>query len=77
MSSELGLLGLGAFVAILVVAYLQARRAQRSGDPLGAGICGALVGCAVAASFLTEQYYLPLWMLAALAAAVGARVRPR
>ncbi|WP_460835852.1 O-antigen ligase family protein [Nocardioides hungaricus] len=74
ISSELGLLGLAAFAAILVAAYLQARRAHRAGDPLGAGVCAALVGCAVAATFLTEQYYLPLWLLVALAVGVGARV---
>ena len=37
------------------------------GDPVGAAVCAGLVGTAVAATFVTEQYYLPFWLLAALA----------
>jgi hypothetical protein len=30
----------------------------------------SLAGCLVAASFLSEQYYLPVWLLVALGAAL-------
>jgi hypothetical protein len=33
-------------------------------------VCTAFVGVLVAAAFLTEQYYLPIWLLAALGAAL-------
>jgi O-antigen ligase len=71
ISSELGVVGLLAFVAMLGSAFAQAWSARRAGDPLGAGICAALVGTVVAATFVTEQYYLPLWLLTALAVGVG------
>jgi O-antigen ligase len=69
VSSELGLVGLGAFLAIIALGADSARREARRGGP-GRGLAGAVwlgtVGAGVAAVFLTEQYYLPLWLLAAL-----------
>ncbi|WP_134741839.1 O-antigen ligase family protein [Nocardioides sp. 503] len=73
VSSETGLLGLVVFLAILVTAYLGAwSHWRRTRDPLGGAVCVALLGTAVAAAFVTEQYFLPLWLLAALGAALGA-----
>lgn len=72
ISSELGLLGLVTFVALLAVAFWTAWSAwRRRRDPLAAGVAVALVGTAVAATFVTEQYYLPLWLLCGLAVGVG------
>ena len=72
VSSELGLVGLAAFVAVLVLAFAGAWRAwKQRGDPVGAAVCAGLVGTAVAATFVTEQYYLPFWLLAALAVGVS------
>ena len=77
LSSELGLVGLAAFVALLGVAFAQAWRAwRRRGDPLGAAVCASLVGTALAATFVTEQYYLPFWLLAALGAGVATHEEP-
>lgn len=71
-SSELGLLGLVALVSILVLAYAGAwSRWRRDRDPLAAAVCAALVGTCAAATFVTEQYYLPLWLLAAFGAALA------
>jgi putative inorganic carbon (hco3(-)) transporter len=73
VSSELGLLGLGAFLCLLIGGFLGARRYWLSPAPdatFGRAICTATVGVAVAAVFLTEQYFLPLWLLAALGAAL-------
>lgn len=74
LSSELGVLGLLAFVTMLAVAFAQAWSVRRR-DPVAAGVCVGLVGAVVAATFVTEQYYLPLWLLCALAVGVAARSR--
>jgi putative inorganic carbon (HCO3(-)) transporter len=77
ISSELGLFGLAAFVAMLSVAFAQAWSGwRRARDPMSAAVSAALVGAAVAATFVTEQYYLPLWLLCALAVGVGSRSAP-
>jgi O-antigen ligase len=72
VSSELGLPGLGAFLGLIVFGAVAAVTAGR--NPEGAGLPDAVwlatVGAAVAAIFLTEQYYLPLWLLAALGTAL-------
>ena len=69
ISSETGFLGVAAFLAILVTAYAVARSHwRRTEEPLGAAVCVGLLGTAAAATFVTEQYFLPLWLLAALAA---------
>ena len=76
ISAELGLVGMGTFLAMLALGYVGARRRSRlplEHDPqvaLAGGICAALIATTVAAVFLTEQYYLPLWMFAACGAAV-------
>lgn len=74
VSSELGVLGLAAFLALLAVAFATAWGAwRRRHDPLAAAVATALAGSAVTATFVTEQYYLPLWLLCGLAVGVGAR----
>ncbi|GAA4694399.1 O-antigen ligase family protein [Nocardioides conyzicola] len=74
LSSELGLLGLLAFVGLLAVAFAQAWSVwRRHRDPVAAAVCMGLVGTAAAATFVTEQYYLPMWLLCALAVGVTAR----
>lgn len=68
-SSELGLLGLGAFLAILGGGCACAiRRWRHDREPLAAAAASALVGAGAASLFLTEQYFLPVWLLAALGA---------
>lgn len=80
VSSELGVPGLAAFLGVLAFGFAGARRRARSrgrDDGFGAAVCTALIGGAVAAVFLTEQYYLPLWLLAALGAALDPRYAAR
>lgn len=77
ISGETGFLGLASFLSVLVAAYAGARsRWRRTGDLLGAGVCVALLGTAAAAVFVTEQYFLPLWLLAALGAGLAPVRRP-
>ena len=76
-SSELGLLGLAAFLSILGSAFVGAwSRWRRHGDPVAGAVCVALAGGAAAAVFLTEQYFLPLWLLCALGAGLAASRSP-
>lgn len=72
VSSELGLLGLAAFLTMMGAAVLGGLRALR--HPTRSGVAAACLasfaGIAVAATFLSEQYYLPLWLLVAIGAAI-------
>ncbi|WP_156390958.1 MULTISPECIES: O-antigen ligase family protein [unclassified Nocardioides] len=78
LSSELGVLGFLAFLAMLVVAFAQAWSVwRRRRDPVAAAVCVGLVGTAASATFVTEQYYLPMWLLCALAVGVAAHADAR
>jgi O-antigen ligase len=72
VGSETGLLGLAAFLALIGAGAAGAVRAARSGpEPtLAAGVCASFAAVVVAASFLSEQFFLPLWLLVALGAAL-------
>ena len=75
VSSELGLLGLGAFLLVLGSGTAGAWRARRLPELAGAGtaVVVAMAGVLVAACFLSEQYYLPVWLLAALGISLDPR----
>ena len=70
--AELGFLGLITFLVMIVIAASGAwMQWRRSGDRLAGGVFVALVGTAVTATFVTEQYFLPLWLMAAMAGALA------
>lgn len=72
VASELGLMGITAFLLVFAHAVLGAVRARRvpeTGGPATAVLVG-FGGTLVAACFLTEQYYLPLWLFSALGVAL-------
>lgn len=75
VASELGVLALGAFVVVLGSAYAAAGRSvrRRQNVTIAAAAQGSLVAMAVAALFLTEQYFLPIWLVAGLAVALDLR----
>jgi putative inorganic carbon (hco3(-)) transporter len=80
VSSELGVTGLVAFLCVMGFGYRGAReRARGDGAEawLAGAVCAAFVGTAVAAVFLTEQYFLPIWLLAAVGAAMQTRTPAR
>ena len=68
ISSELGIPGLVAFLAMIGLALHATLRPSRE-DSLAAAVFVALIGTGIAAVFLSEQYYLPIWLLIALAVA--------
>ena len=72
VSAELGLLGLGAFLAVLVLGSRGALRARSLPDRrrLADAVVIALSGTLVSACFLSEQFYVPVWLLVALGIAL-------
>lgn len=78
VAAELGMLGLAGFVGMIAVALWSAERAVRAAGPgpgrlLPLAVQTALIAVCVASTFLSEQYYMPLWALTAAACAVGLR----
>ena len=68
-AAEAGFVGLAVFLVLLVVGLSGAWTAWRAGSRLGrigAAVVAGLVGTSVAACFVTEQFFLPLWLLVAL-----------
>lgn len=70
--AELGFLGLIALLLMLVIALAGVwTQWRRSGDRLAAGVFVALIGTAVTATFVTEQYFMPIWLFTAMAGAMA------
>lgn len=78
MAAELGLIGLGLFVVIVLFAVGSAIRAARHFSALGDRGCEALarglaiglIGILVADVFISEEYSKPLWLLLGLGPAL-------
>lgn len=75
VAAELGLVGFGAFVATIVAALVAVERAiRRGGDRrLGLAVQAGLIAVLIASTFLSEQYYMPLWSAIAVACALDLR----
>jgi putative inorganic carbon (HCO3(-)) transporter len=80
VAAELGLPGLLAFLAVIGYGWRGARLAGESGSydtrQLAGAVRASMVAMLVAALFLTEQYYLPIWLGCALGAALDLRRVP-
>ena len=77
--AEQGAVGLALFLGYLAWSWADLRRRfpdDKRGDQLQAALAAGFIVACVGALFLTEQYYPPLWFLAALGASL-ARGRPR
>jgi|GEM_PF-788489 putative inorganic carbon (HCO3(-)) transporter len=78
VGSELGLPAMLLFIVLIVNAVAatgRARRRTRRGSPTaiyGSAIQGGLLAAISGALFLTEQYFLPIWLLMAMAFALAA-----
>lgn len=72
IAAELGLLGLLAFLAAVAYGIRGALRARRAPGRkvLADAVLIAFAGTLVAAGFLSEQFYLPIWLLIALGIAL-------
>ncbi len=79
VSSELGVPALAVFVTMIGLAWRAGNRARLSSAGADSSLASAtqisLVGTITASLFLTEQYYLTLWFVLALSAALWGRVQ--
>ncbi|MGM1058662.1 O-antigen ligase family protein [Saccharothrix sp. Mg75] len=77
VAAELGLPGFALFAALLVLTAVTAERVLRTtADPLPVvAVQASLIAVVVASTFLSQQYYLPLWSLVAVVAAADLRLR--
>jgi putative inorganic carbon (HCO3(-)) transporter len=70
VGAELGVLAMALFLAYVAIAFARATAAHREGKGIpgyAAAVRTALVVAVVGAFFLSEQYFLPLWLLGGLA----------
>jgi O-antigen ligase len=77
--AEQGAVGLALFLGYLAWSWADLRRRfpdDKRSDHLQAALAAGFIVACVGALFLTEQYYPPLWFLAAVGASL-ARGRPR
>jgi O-antigen ligase len=74
IGAELGLPGLACFLGAIALAFVSAERVLRAGHLRSMlAIQASLIAALVASTFLSEQYYLPIWSLVAVAIAAGLR----
>ncbi|GGP77672.1 O-antigen polymerase [Saccharothrix coeruleofusca] len=77
VGAELGVPGLALFLGLIATTAVISQRWARAGpDPRPAvAVQASLIAVVVASAFLSQQYYLPLWALVAVAAAADLRLR--
>ncbi|MGZ3146656.1 O-antigen ligase family protein [Lentzea chajnantorensis] len=77
VAAELGLPGFALLIAVIAAGFVAAERAVRLGADRRqvVAVQAALIAVLVASVFLSEQYYLPLWSLVAIAVALQQRAR--
>lgn len=77
VAAELGLPGFALFAGLLVLTAVTSERVLRTtADPRPVvAVQASLIAVAVASTFLSQQYYLPLWSLVAVVAAADLRLR--
>ncbi|PID54044.1 MAG: polymerase [Micrococcales bacterium] len=75
VASEIGLIGFFLFISILVIGVMILVR--RAGEDRYTALAaqGSLITLLTASTFLSQQYYTPLWVMVAMAAALDLRRR--
>ncbi|MCR3753828.1 O-antigen ligase family protein [Lentzea californiensis] len=75
VAAELGVPGFALLIAFVAVGFVAGERALRRGADRREAVAvqAALIAVLIASIFLSEQYYLPLWSLVALAVAIERR----
>ncbi|SEQ80327.1 O-antigen ligase [Lentzea xinjiangensis] len=75
VAAELGVTGFAVLIGLVALGFVAGERAVRRGgdrrEPVA--VQAALIAVLVASVFLSEQYYLPLWSLVAVAVAIEQR----
>lgn len=77
VGAELGVTGLALFLSIIGIAFVSTTRAASADASMALAVQGSLVAVVVASAFLSEEYYMPLWVGLATAAALDLRNRPQ
>jgi len=79
VAAELGVIGLVLFLGIIATAFVASEQSLRMGvdRPTVIAIQASLLAMLVAAMFLSEQYYLSLWAVVAMACGLELRARGR
>ena len=77
VGADLGLVGLALFLGVIVLAFVSAERARRSGfdGATVTAVQASLIAVVVASYFLSEEYYMSLWFVVALCGALELRAR--
>lgn len=75
VGADLGLPGLALFLALIVLAFVSAERARRAGfdGTTVTAVQASLIAVVVASYFLSEEYYMSLWLVIALSCAIELR----
>jgi putative inorganic carbon (HCO3(-)) transporter len=75
VAAELGLPGFALLIGLIAIGFVASERALRrvTDRREAVAVQAALIAVLVASIFLSEQYYLPLWSLVALAIAIEVR----
>lgn len=77
VASELGLIGFLVFLAMFLVSFRAAARSRWVEGRLSLALEGSLVAVLIASTFLSEEYYMPLWATMSALAAHEIRARRR
>lgn len=77
VGADLGVLGLLLFVGIIVLAFVSAERARRHGAPHLSVVAtqASLLAIVAMSYFLSEEYYMSLWSMIAVACALDLHSR--
>jgi O-antigen ligase len=75
VGAELGVTGLALFLSIIGIAFVATTRAGSADNRIALAVQGSLVAVVAASTFLSEEYYMPLWAGVATAAALDLRKR--
>jgi putative inorganic carbon (HCO3(-)) transporter len=75
VGAELGVTGLALFLSIIGIAFVSTTRAASADTRIALAVQGSLLAVVAASTFLSEEYYMPLWAGIATAAALDLRNR--
>lgn len=75
VGAELGVTGLALLLSIIGIAFVATTRAGSADNRIALAVQGSLVAVVAASTFLSEEYYMPLWAGVATAAALDLRNR--
>lgn len=73
VASDLGIIGFALFVTLLVFACVGTAKGESCDTFIALSAQGSLVAIISASTFLSEEYYMPVWAMIAVSSALGER----